>query len=244
MNIYLIGGAVRDSLLGIESKDLDYVMVLNNIDITVEEGYQIMKNYMVNEGFDIFLETPEMFTIRARFPKGHKNEGITGDFVLARKEVGYIEGTRRPKLELGTLYDDLIRRDFTINAMAKDDEGNIIDYFNGINDLKFKILVSPQDPTIMLLDDPLRLLRALRFCITKEMSIHIAVQNAMRLQSVIQKLDKVVSQERIREELNKMLKYDSIKTMELLLNVDRNCSGFLNILFKNGYYLEMTNKKK
>jgi tRNA nucleotidyltransferase/poly(A) polymerase len=244
MKIYLVGGAVRDSLLGIESKDLDYVMVLDNIDISVEEGYQIMRNYMLEQGFDIFLETPEMFTIRARFPKGHKNEGITGDFVLARKEVGYIEGTRRPKLELGTLYDDLIRRDFTINAMAQDDEGNIIDYFNGINDLKFKILVSPQDPTIMLLDDPLRLLRALRFSITKEMNIHISIQHAMSIQSVIQKLDKVVSQERIREELNKMFKYDSIKTMKLLLKMEQSCSGLLNILFKNDYYLEMTNKKK
>jgi tRNA nucleotidyltransferase/poly(A) polymerase len=244
MQIYLVGGAVRDSLLGLESKDLDYVMVLDNIDITVEEGYQIMKKYMLEQGFDIFLETPEMFTIRARFPKSHKNEGITGDFVLARKEVGYIEDTRRPKLELGTLYDDLIRRDFTVNAMAQDDEGNIIDYFGGNEDLQCTILNSPQPAEIMLLDDPLRLLRALRFSITKKMDISIELKNAMKLQSVIQKLDKVVSQERIREELNKMFKYNSIKTMELLIEQDKQSYGLLNILFKNGYYLEMTNKKK
>lgn len=244
MKIFLVGGSVRDSLLGLDSKDLDYVMVLDNTSMTVEEGYQIMKIYMVNEGFDIFLETPEMFTIRARFPKGHKNEGITGDFVLARKEVGYIEGTRRPKLELGSLYDDLIRRDFTINAMAQDENGEIIDYFDGKLDLAAKVLRSPQPANEMLLDDPLRLLRALRFSITKDMRINTELQNAMKIQNIIQKLDKVVSQERIREELNKMFKHDSIKTMKLLIEQDKRSSGLLDIVFKNGYYLELTNKKK
>lgn len=243
MKIYLVGGAVRDSLLGLESKDLDYVMVLENINMTIDEGYQIMKNYMLEQGFNIFLETPEMFTIRARFPKGHKNEGITGDFVLARKEIGYIEDTRRPKLELGTLYDDLIRRDFTVNSMAQDEQGNIIDYFGGREDLQCMVLNSPQSSEIMLLDDPLRLLRALRFSITKDMDISIELKNAMKLQSVIQKLDKVVSQERIREELNKMFKYDSIKTINILLDLDKS-TNILSILFKNNYYLELTNKKK
>lgn len=243
MKIYLVGGAVRDSLLGLESKDLDYVMVMEDTAMGVEAGYLVMKTYMQKYGFEIFLETPEMFTIRARFPKGHINEGITGDFVLARKEVGYIEDTRRPKLELGTLHDDLIRRDFTVNAMAQDDEGNIIDYFGGREDLYCMVLNSPQPSEIMLLDDPLRLLRALRFSITKDMDISIELKNAMKLQSVIKKLDKVVSQERIREELNKMFKHDSIKTMETLLDLDQS-TDILKIIFKNNYYLELTNKKK
>jgi len=245
MKVYAVGGQVRDILLGLNSKDLDYVMVLDGIEgISVEEGYQVMKSYMIQKGFNIFLETPEMFTIRARFPKGHKNEGITGDFVLARKEVGYIEGTRRPKLELGSLYDDLIRRDFTINAMAQDENGEIIDYFDGKLDLAAKVLRSPQPANEMLLDDPLRLLRALRFSITKDMRINTELQNAMKLQNIIQKLDKVVSQERIREELNKMFKHDSIKTIKLLVEQDKRSSGLLDIVFKNGYYLELTNKKK
>lgn len=80
MKIYLVGGAVRDSLLGLDSKDLDYVMVLNNtLGISIDNGFKMMKTYMVNEGFHIFLETPEMYTIRAKFPKGHKNEGLTAD---------------------------------------------------------------------------------------------------------------------------------------------------------------------
>lgn len=243
MRIFLVGGSVRDTLLGLNSKDLDYVMVLDNTSITVEEGYQIMRNYMISEGFEIFLETPEMFTVRARFPKGHKNEGITGDFVLARKEVGYIEGTRRPKLELGSLYDDLIRRDFTINAMAQDEDGNIIDLFDGKLDLNEKILRSPQPAKQMLLDDPLRLLRALRFSITKDLTIHSELKDAMGLQCVIHKLNQVVSQERIREEINKMFKHDSIKSIQLLLNMEDKCPGLLKIIFKNGYYFGLTNKK-
>lgn len=244
MKIYLVGGAVRDKLMGLKPTDLDYVMVLDNTFMTVIEGYSVMKTYMEQQGFEIFQENPEYFTIKAKFPKGHKNNGITGDFVLARKEVGYIEGTRQPKLELGTLYDDLIRRDFTINAMAEDEDGNIIDLFDGKLDLVGKILRSPQPANEMLYDDPLRLLRALRFSITKDMVIHTDIKNAMKLQNIIQKLDKVVSQERIMDELNKMFKHDSIKSMKLLMDVDRNCHGLLDIIFKNNYYFQLTNKKK
>ena len=245
MKIYLVGGIIRDRLLGVESNDFDYVMVLDNINgLTVDEGFKIMEDYMKDEGFDIFLSTPEMYTIRARFPKGHKNEGLTADFVLARKEVGYIEGTRRPILELGTLYDDLIRRDFTVNAMAEDEDGNIIDLFNGKLDLADGVLRSPQDPNIMLLDDPLRMLRALRFSITKDLDMHYELRRAMGSQLVISKLKEVVSQERIQYELNKMFKFDSIKTMKVLINQDNHSAGFLDIIFSNNYYLELTNKKK
>ena len=121
MKLYKVGGCVRDKLLGVKTNDIDYVMVLSNTDISVEEGFKIMEAYMQNENFKIFLSTPEMFTIRAQFPKNHKHQGVA-DFVLARKETGYKEGTREPILEIGTLEDDLIRRDFTVNAMAEDSD--------------------------------------------------------------------------------------------------------------------------
>lgn len=238
MKIYLVGGAVRDALLGVKSNDLDYVMVLDNTNITIEEGYTIMKQYMLNEGFTIFLETPEMVTIRGRFPKGHKNEGITGDFVLARKEVGYEEGTRRPILELGTLWDDLSRRDLTINAMAEDEEGHIIDYFNGQEDLKNKILRTPLNPNITFLDDGLRVLRCLRFSITKNMTIEHNTKQAMSSKKVIEKLNKVVSQERIREELLKMLKFNTVITINVLVKFD-----LLDICFGGDMWLKPTFEK-
>jgi poly(A) polymerase len=245
MKIYLVGGAVRDKLLGIKSKDLDYVMVLDNIqNITVEDGYKIMRDYMIDEGYTIWLETPEMYTIRAKFPKGHKNEKQDADFVLARKEIGYEEGTRRPILELGTLEDDLGRRDFTINAMAEDEDGNIIDLFGGQKDLKNSLLRTPLDPNVTFMDDGLRVLRAFRFCITKDFRLSGAVIGAMDNPLVLEKLKEVVSQDRIREELLKMFKYNTLKTIELLSHADQTyCEGILDICFGGDIWLEPTFKK-
>ena len=167
--IFEIGGCVRDELLGLHTKDIDFTVVIDQRgeNLSVDEGWTSMKHFLLNEGFKIFLETKDCFTIRAMFPKGHQHEGLVADFVMARKEVGYISGTRKPILELGSLEDDMMRRDFTVNAMAKDKNGNIIDLFNGQQHLKWKLLMTPLDPMTTLMDDPLRLLRALRFSITK-----------------------------------------------------------------------------
>jgi tRNA nucleotidyltransferase/poly(A) polymerase len=243
--IYKVGGCVRDALLGVPTKDIDFVFILDDLNKTVQEGFQDMKLWMENEGFTIFQSVPEMYTIRAKFPKGHKFEGLDADFVMARKEIGYEEGTRRPILELGILEDDLIRRDFTINAMAEDEDGNIIDLFNGKIHLKNKVLVSPQDPNIMLMDNPLRALRALRFALTKELSIEAKLQHAMKNSDLIFKMQKVVSQECIQAELNKMFKYDPIKTMRWLVTYDMfHMPGLLTVVFANNWWVEITNKKK
>jgi len=244
MQIYLVGGAVRDELLGIKSNDLDYVMVLDNTSISVEEGFQIMTKYMENEGYKIYTSYPEMFTIRAKFPKGHKNETQDADFVLARKEVGYVPGTRKPILELGTLEDDLIRRDFTINAMAQNSDGTIIDLFGGISDLKNGILRTPRDPSITILDDPLRLIRAIRFSITKNFSIHHDIWGVMDDYDIIEKLKLVVSKERIQTEMNKCFKYDTIGTLRFISYLRDGGMTLPDLLIPEGYHLELTNKKK
>ena len=243
MKIYLVGGAIRDALLNVKSKDLDYVMVLDNNNLSLTEGFNIMREYMIKEGFEIFLETPDMVTIRGKFPKNHKNSGITGDFVLARKEVGYTRSTRRPILEIGNLYDDLSRRDLTINAMAEDEDGNIIDLFGGKEDLKNKILRTPLSPEVTLFDDPLRLNRILRFSITKGFKISDELKNAMSNPLVLDKMRDVVSQERIREELLKMFKHDTQKSLKLLLEADSTyCPGILDICFGSGIWLNPTTK--
>lgn len=241
MKLYKVGGCVRDALLGVKSNDIDYVMVLDYTDITIEEGYMIMKQYMLDNGFTIFLETPEMVTIRGKFPKGHKNEGITGDFVLARKEVGYVEGTRRPILEIGTLFDDLVRRDFTLNALAEDEDGNIIDFFNGREDLESRFLITPLDPKVTFLDDPLRLLRGIRFNITKGFRLDKKIYDTMSNPEILNKLKQVVSQERVRDELFKMFKHDTLRTIEFLTYLDKNhCSGLLDICFGGEMWLKPT----
>jgi tRNA nucleotidyltransferase/poly(A) polymerase len=239
--LYKVGGCVRDAILGIDSKDIDFTFVLDDLSQTVEEGFQGMDAWMTENGFEIFLRVPDMYTIRARFPKGDPNEKLVADFVMARKEVGYIEGTRRPRLELGTLEDDLIRRDFTINAMAVDEEGDLIDLFDGVDDLRVGVLRTPRDPMITFMDDPLRLLRAMRFIITKDLVMCDDIWEAMKQPELVEKLDLTVSGERIREEISKMMKHDTLRSMRLLTDCDDHMDGkLLKVLIKNGLWLKPT----
>lgn len=241
--IFRVGGSVRDEIMGLQSKDIDFTFVLDNLDRTVEEGFQIMTDWLTHKEFTIFLSTPDCFTIRAKFPKGHENEGLVADFVLARKENGYVEGTRRPILTLGTLHDDLIRRDFTINAIAIDEDGNLIDPFLGVEDIKKKILITPLDPTITLMDDPLRLLRALRFAITKKFKISQEILDAIKQPELMAKLQLTVSGERIREEILKMMAADTPNAFRLLSVMDDHIPGFLEVIFDKGLWLKPTFEK-
>jgi tRNA nucleotidyltransferase/poly(A) polymerase len=215
---YEVGGKVRDEILEIESKDVDYVAVpaeglLEEI-AYADSMFSILETYLRGKGFEIFLVTPDCFTIRAKFPKDHKYQGVA-DFVMARKEVGYIPGTRTPMVVPGSLYDDLERRDFTLNALAKDEDGKIIDFFDGLKHLKAGQLITPLDCKVTFDDDPLRILRAIRFCITKGFFIGGDMAHIMQEYDYDQKM-RVVSVERIREELFKCFKHDTLKTLMVL----------------------------
>tara|TARA_R100001163_G_C4986978_1_gene140993 strand:+ start:43 stop:762 length:720 start_codon:yes stop_codon:yes gene_type:complete len=239
MKIFEVGGCVRDELLGLESKDIDFTVVLDDTSLSVDEGWDKMLKWLRSEGFSLFLETKDCFTVRGKFPKGHKNEGLVGDFVMSRKEVGVIPGTRKPILELGTLEDDLMRRDFTVNSLCKDEDGKIIDLFEGVYDLKTRVLRTPLDPMITLLDDPLRMLRGLRFSITKGFIIDSKLWDSMLDPRVLDKLKEVVSHERMREEITKMMKHDTIKSLKLLNKIP----GLMEVVFSNGMWLMPTTKK-
>ena len=238
--LFKVGGTVRDELLGLSSKDIDFTFVLDNLEQTVEKGFKDMEQWMTDRGFQIFLSTPDMFTIRAKFPKGDPNEGLVADFVMARKEIGYKEGTRQPILVLGTLEDDLIRRDFTLNAMAVSEDGDLIDLFDGKLDLAAKVLRTPLPAEQTMMDDPLRFLRALRFSITKGFTIHSDIFKAMEQPQILEKLEKVVSAERIREEVFKMMKADTLKTLELFREVEDILPGFTALVFGRGLWLKPT----
>ena len=229
--IFKVGGCIRDKFLGVDSKDIDFTFVLDDLSGTVEDGFKIMTDWMTERGFEIFLSTPDCFTIRAKFPKDHQFTGLVADFVMARKEVGYTEGTRRPILELGTLEDDLLRRDFTVNALAEDIDGNLIDLFGGVDDLKSGILRTPLDPRITMMDDPLRILRA--------MDIWEAIQQP----GILKKLELTVSSQRIRDEIEKMMKFNTVRSFRLLMDVDAIIPGFLELIFKDGMWLMPTFKQ-
>ena len=240
---YEVGGCVRDSLLGIESKDIDYVAVPSD---ELLEGvssahtmFGILENFLRLEGFEIFLVTENCFTIRAKFPASHKYSGVA-DFVMARKEEGYIPGTRQPIVKPGTLYDDLERRDFTLNALARDEDGKIIDHFDGIWALENRILITPLEAKITMLDDPLRLLRAFRFSITKGFAISPSIMETCHVDSVVDKLKDVVSEERIREEVFKMMRHDTVKALDLFSQVKILNPKLVEIIFGRNLWLKPT----
>lgn len=241
--IYEVGGCVRDEIIGVHTNDIDFTFVLDNTDQTVDEGWDEMLSHLKNEGFKIFLETKDCFTVRAKFPKGHVNEGLVADFVMARKEVGYILGTRKPILELGTLEDDLRRRDFTLNALAKDLDGTIVDLFEGRKHLEEGILVTPLNPIKTFFDDPLRMIRALRFSITKGFEIDAEVWDAMFEPGLIEHLKNVVSKERIQGEVSKMMKHDTVSTLRLLAKIDKIEPKLLEVMFGGDIWLLPSTKK-
>lgn len=222
---YEVGGAVRDSLLGVPSKDIDYVAVPELEKFTNNSTVDMLFDLLVQElklrRYEIYLITAQCFTIRAKNPSTKQ----TADFVLARKEIGYKEGTREPIVVPGTLYDDMERRDFTINALARDGDGHIIDYFGGLEDLRNKVLKTPIKGNITFSDDPLRLLRAIRFAITKNMELSSDIESYIHYFDYEAKF-KVVSEERIREELYKCFKYCTISTLYYLSEFD-NLRGYI-----------------
>jgi len=240
---YEVGGCVRDEILGLKSKDIDYVAVpsddlLKDVS-SAHTMFGILEGYLKVEGFELFLVTPDCFTIRAKFPKNHKYQGVV-DFVMARKEVGYIPNTRQPMVVPGTLRDDLLRRDFTLNALAKDEDGKIIDMFEGMWALENKLLITPQDAITTMSDDPLRLLRAFRFSITKGFDISPRIWETCHVDSIVEKLEKVISQERIRDEVYKMMKHDTLKTLDLFEKIKYTNPKILEIMFGRGMWLKPT----
>lgn len=233
-DFYKVGGCVRDKILGLESKDIDYSCVFKDWHgENIQEVFKILSDYLKREGYTIWLETPDCYTIRA---KAHN--GQTHDYVLARKEIGYIPGTRKPSLVPGTLFDDLERRDFRANAIAEDQDGNYIDYFNGIDDIKNRVLRCPISPETSFNDDPLRILRAIRFAITKDFKLSYDIIKAIKNFNYNSKFS-IVSEERIREELYKCLKFNTLLTLEYLHKYD-NLSKY--IFIKTKLWLKPTNE--
>lgn len=210
-NVFEVGGCVRDSLMGIKSKDIDFAVEASSFDA--------MRDMLMREGFEIFLETPQFFTIRAHFPRTHEQFGkTTADFVLCRRD-GFSSDARRPdEVFVGTLFDDLARRDFTMNAIARTMTGELIDPFDGQKDIADRKIRFVGEPMERLREDGLRALRALRFSITKGFMIDKPAMKAINSLETAELLASV-STERVREELHKMFLADTIGSLDLLNHV-------------------------
>jgi putative nucleotidyltransferase with HDIG domain len=190
---YIIGGFVRDYLLdNKKSKDIDIVCIGSGIDV----AKALKKNLPNSSKIQIFKNYgTAMFTW---------NDMVL-EFVGARKE-SYTSESRNPNIKIGSLKDDQKRRDFTINAMAislnKSNFGTIIDPFDGINDLKNNLLKTPLDPNKTFSDDPLRMLRCIRFATQLNFTIE---KNSLKSIGLNSNRIEIVSKERIVDELNKII---------------------------------------
>lgn len=216
---YIVGGYVRDLLLKRPCKDIDIVCVGSGIELAKQAAKKIKGATRVS-----FFKN---------FGTGQFKVGdIDFEFVGARKE-SYQRNSRKPIVEDGTLEDDQNRRDFTINALAislnKEDYGTVIDPFGGLQDLENKIIRTPLDPDVTFSDDPLRMMRAIRFATQLRFRIEVDTLQAI---SENKNRIKIISYERIATELNKII-------------ASRKPSIGFKLLFKAGllhhFFFEMTN---
>lgn len=190
MDAFVVGGYVRDLLLGRPCKDIDFVCVGNGINLATRVSNKLGSPITVFKNFGTAMVKDGEYTL---------------EFVGARKE-SYQADSRKPAVEEGTLSDDQRRRDFTINALAlslqRENFGELIDPFDGVSHLKEKMIRTPRDPDIAFTDDALRMMRAVRFA--SQLGFDIEPKT---FESIIKNKErlKIISMERIMEETNKII---------------------------------------
>lgn len=199
--IYLVGGTLRDKLMGKKPKDVDYAF---------EGTYEQMRDYILNNGGKIFIEKPEFGTIRCLI----NSEAC--DYAVCRKDGNYSDGRRPDNITLGDIYEDLSRRDFTMNAIAQNIKtGEVLDPYDGKDAIKHGFIECVGNTRERFEEDALRMLRALRFSVTLNFQLSYDIRMFLTGNRHLHLLNNV-SDERIYEELSKMFKHNTLKTLHVL----------------------------
>ena len=215
LKAWVVGGFVRDSILKRENKDIDIVVVGNGVDF----AQAVAKNFNNECSLSVFKN---FGTAQIKF-----DDWII-EFIGARKE-SYRRDSRKPIVENGTLIDDQNRRDFTINAMYlslnSDNFGELYDPFNGVQDLQNMVIRTCSNPDITFSDDPLRMLRAIRFA--SRLNFRIELKTFEAIKANVNRIE-IVSQERITDEMNGMIMGEKpSRAFEMMSK-----TGLLTLIFK------------
>jgi tRNA nucleotidyltransferase (CCA-adding enzyme) len=222
--LYLVGGSVRDHLLGLKTKDRDFVVLT---ELSFDE---LVKTIDAMPDVKVFLAKPEFLTIRCII----KGEPI--DIAFPRTDGSYTD-RRHPDsvIRVNELYQDSQRRDFTINALYMSKTGEVIDYWGGKQDLERKLIKCVGDPYGRFQEDALRILRAIRFSAKLDFDIYLGTWLEMQDQS---DLLHHISAERIREELNIALRIDAGRTIAHLERL-----FLFDLLKEKGLHFELSSAK-
>ena len=229
---YVVGGYVRDIFLERPSSDIDVVVVGSGIDVASE-----LKRMLGRRAHLSVFRNFGTAQVKMMGKKGTADVEV--EFVGARRE-SYSHDSRKPIVEDGTLEDDQNRRDFTINAMAiclnKERFGELIDPFNGLADLEEGIIATPLDPEVTFSDDPLRMMRCIRFA--SQLNFQIEDETFEALERMAERI-KIVSMERIEVELNKIM----LSPHPSRGFVDLQRSGLLQLILPEVAALDMVEQK-
>jgi tRNA nucleotidyltransferase/poly(A) polymerase len=229
-----VGGWVRDQFIGRPSKDVDFAVEASS--------YKEMKDWLESNDYEIKCEEPQYFRIKARPPEGHKYRKYVCDYLLTRSDGLYTDGRRPDSVEISDIFTDLSRRDFSINSIAINvDTNEVIDPYNGRKDIENKILRPVGDVAERMEEDPLRIIRAIRFIsqlgFKPSYNLRLYLKSSQAAQQI-----KRVEMERVRQELERAFRYDTSKTLETLYS---NCHrGISTYIFSTGLWLLPTTKDR
>ena len=237
VELYLVGGAVRDKLMGEQPHDYDFT--------ATALSWDYLLNWLDEQGFKRFVTNPEYLTTRAHFPKGFKFAGedvshLTADIVMARKESGYTDGRRPDSVIPGELKDDILRRDFSCNALAMDSSGEVIDLVNGRKAINERILRCVGSAELRMREDALRAVRAIRFCVTKHFAMSYELDVIMQANWLPDLVAKIAVDRR-RDELMKMFKHNTVASISELSALPWDLQ---EAIFSDNLWLQPTNKSR
>jgi tRNA nucleotidyltransferase (CCA-adding enzyme) len=232
LRFWEVGGCVRDEMLGLPVKDVDFAVEA--------PSFSFMVDALKAQGFKVFQEREEFLTVRAGVPKDSPLRERTkdADFVMCRADGPSSDGRRPDFVTPGTVFDDLARRDFTVNAMARAEDGTLVDPFGGEQDLADRVLRFVGDPMARVTEDGLRVLRGFRFMVTKGLTPEAETARVLRSPEAAEMLG-CVSVERVRDEVEKMFRFDTLTAMRLCASLPEVTQ---DAVFRDGLRLTSTLK--